>query len=46
MVNPLADWPEDWPYGHLLKDKRMKFTFLREPAFQVLVRGSFPLKKT
>ena len=33
MINLQADWPEDWPYGHLLKDKRMKFTFLTEPTF-------------
>ena len=33
-------------YGHLLKDKRLKFTFLREPIFQVLLRGSLPPKKT
>ena len=32
-------------YGHLLKDKRLKFTFLREPTFQVLVHGSSALKK-
>ena len=33
-------------YGHLLKDKRLKFTCLRGPNFQVLVRGSSPLKQT
>ena len=27
-------------YGHLLKDKRLKFRFLRAPTLQVLVRGS------
>ena len=31
-------------YAHLLKDKRFKFTFLGEPTFQVLVRGSSPPK--
>ena len=33
-------------YAHLLKDKRLKFTFLRQPTFQVLVCGSSPPKKT
>ena len=33
-------------YGHLLKDKTLKFTFLRGPTFQVLVRGSSPPRKT
>ena len=33
-------------YGHLLKDERLKFTFLREPTLQVLVRGISPPKKT
>ena len=33
-------------YGHLLKGKRLKFTMLREPTFQVLVRESSPPKKT
>ena len=33
-------------YGHLLKEKRLKFTFLREPTFQVLVGGSLAPKKT
>ena len=33
-------------YGHLLKEKRLKFTFLRESTFQVLVCGVSPLKKT
>ena len=37
---------ESLSYGHLLKDKRLKFTFLREPAFQVLVRRSSAPKKT
>ena len=32
--------------GHLLKSKILKFTFSREPTFQVLVRGSSVLKKT
>ena len=31
-------------YVRLLKDKRFKFTFLGEPTFQVLVRGSSPPK--
>ena len=33
-------------YGYLVKDKRLKFIFLRETTFQVLVRGSPPPKKT
>ena len=33
-------------YGHLLKDKRLKFTFLRESTFQILVRGDLMPKKT
>ena len=33
-------------YENLLKDKRLKFTFLRESFFQVLVRGSSLPKKT
>ena len=37
---------ESLPYGHLLKDKRLKFTFSREPTFQVLVPGSSAPKKT
>ena len=37
---------ESLSYGHLFKDKRLKFTFLREPTFQVLVRGSSPAKKS
>ena len=31
---------------HVLKYKRLKFTFLRGPAFQVMVCGSSPPKKT
>ena len=38
---PQADWP-----GVVFKDKRLKFTFSREPTFQVLVRGSSAPKKT
>ena len=34
------------PYEHLLKDKRLKFTFLRESTVQVLVRGISLPKKT
>ena len=37
---------ESLSYEHLLKDKRLKFTFLREPTFQVLVCGSSLSKKT
>ena len=33
-------------YGHLLKDRRLKFTFLTGPTFQVLLRGSSLPKKT
>ena len=33
-------------YGHLLKGKSLKFTFLTEPIFQVLLRGSSPSKNT
>ena len=33
-------------YGHLLKSKRLKFTFLREPTYQVLVDQSSLPKKT
>ena len=36
---------ESWSYGHLLKDKILNFTFLREPVFQILVRGSLLPKK-
>ena len=32
--------------GHLLKDKRLKFSFLRGPAFRVLLPGISPPKKT
>ena len=32
-------------HGHLLKDKRLNFTFLRRPIFQVLVSGGSPPKK-
>ena len=44
--NPPTDWPGVIVFGHLLKDKRLKFTFLRESTFQVLVRGSSLSKKT
>ena len=37
---------ESLSYGHFLKDKRLKYTFLREPTLQVLLRGSSPPKKT
>ena len=37
---------ESLSYEHLLKDKRLKFTFLREPTCQVLVCGSSLSKKT
>ena len=43
--SPKLTGEESLTYGHLLKDKRLKFTFLREPTFQVLVRGISPPKK-
>ena len=33
-------------FWHLLKNKRLTLIFLREPIFQVLIRGSWPPKKT
>ena len=33
-------------YERFVKDKRLKFTFLGRPAFQVFLRGSSPPKKT
>ena len=33
-------------YAHLLKDKRLKLTFLTEPTIQVLVRGRSSYFKT
>ena len=32
-------------YGHLLKDERLKFTFLRGPTFQVFGTWNFPAKE-
>ena len=33
-------------YEYILKGKRLKFTILGGPTFQVLLRGNSPLKKT
>ena len=41
--NPQLTGLKSLSYGYFLKDKRlMKSTFLRGPAFQVLLRGSSP----
>ena len=45
LKSPKLIGPESLSYGQLLKDKRLKFTFSREPTFQVLVRGSSAPKK-
>ena len=46
LKSPLLIGQKSLSYEHLLKDKRLMFTFFRGPNFKVLLCGSSPPKNT